>query len=88
MGHILFVDQGTGAADLAIDPEDPNIIYAAMWSVNINTWGLNSGGEGGGIYKSIDGGDRGLSRNKNRPVGKTAIAVSHSNLIPFMRFLK
>ena len=84
--HILFVDQGTGAADLAIDPEDPNIIYAAMWSVNINTWGLNSGGEGGGIYKSIDGGDswialsnQGLPGGKNRPVGKTAIAVSHSN---------
>ena len=84
--HILFVDQGTGAADLAIDPENPNILYAAMWSVNINTWGLNSGGVGGGIYKSIDGGDswialstQGLPGGKNRPVGKTAIAVSQSN---------
>jgi hypothetical protein len=84
--QILFIDQGTGAADLAIDPEDPNILYAAMWSVNINTWGLNSGGPGGGIYKSTDGGDswvalatQGLPGGKNRPVGKTAIAVSHSN---------
>jgi photosystem II stability/assembly factor-like uncharacterized protein len=84
--QILFVDAGTGAADLAIDPEDPNILYAAMWSVNINTWGLNSGGPGGGIYKSTDGGDswvalatQGLPGGKNRPVGKTAIAVSHSN---------
>ena len=84
--HILFIDLGTGAADLAIDPENPNILYAAMWSVNINTWGLNSGGPGGGIYKSIDGGDswialatQGLPGGKNRPVGKTAIAVSRSN---------
>ncbi len=84
--QILFIDQGTGAADLAIDPEDPNTLYAAMWSVNINTWGLNSGGPGGGIYKSTDGGDswvalatQGLPGGKNRPVGKTAIAVSHSN---------
>ena len=84
--QILFIDQGTGAADLAIDPEDPNTLYVAMWSVNINTWGLNSGGPGGGIYKSTDGGDswvalatQGLPGGKNRPVGKTAIAVSHSN---------
>mgnify|MGYP006083409379 FL=1 len=84
--QILFIDQGTGAADLAIDPKDPNTLYAAMWSVNINTWGLNSGGPGGGIYKSTDGGDswvalatQGLPGGKNRPVGKTAIAVSHSN---------
>ena len=84
--QILFIDQGTGAADLAIDPENPNTLYAAMWSVNINTWGLNSGGPGGGIYKSTDGGDswvalatQGLPGGKNRPVGKTAIAVSHSN---------
>ncbi|NQW27831.1 MAG: glycosyl hydrolase [Flammeovirgaceae bacterium] len=84
--HVLFVDEGTGASDLAMDPQNPNILYAAMWSININTWGLNSGGEGGGIYKSIDGGDtwtpmssHGLPGGKNRPVGKTAVAISYSN---------
>ena len=84
--RILFTDEGTGAIDLAIDPQDPNTLYAAMWSIHINTWGLRSGGEGGGIYKSIDGGDtwqsmtkNGLPGGKDRPVGKTAIAVSYSN---------
>ncbi len=81
--RVLFVDEGTGASDLAMDPEDPNILYAAMWSVHINTWGLRSGGPGGGIYKSTDGGDtwepmtkNGLPGGNKRPVGKTAIATT------------
>lgn len=84
--QVLFVDEGTGAADLAIDPKNPNILYAAMWSIHINTWGLNSGGPGGGIYKSTDGGDtwqamteNGLPGGEERPVGKTAVALCHSN---------
>ena len=84
--RVLFVDEGTGAADLAIDPSNPNILYAGMWSVNINSWGLNSGGAGGGVYKSTDGGDtwehlisKGLPGGTDRPVGKTAVAISHSN---------
>jgi photosystem II stability/assembly factor-like uncharacterized protein len=84
--RILFIDENTGASDLAIDPKNPNILYAAMWSVHINSWGLNSGGNGGGIYKSVDGGDtwipmnlKGLPGGEKRPVGKTAVAVSYSN---------
>ncbi|MEQ8423831.1 MAG: glycosyl hydrolase, partial [Cyclobacteriaceae bacterium] len=82
--RVLFVDENTGAVDLAIDPQNPNIIYAAMWSISINTWGLNSGGPGGGIYRSTDGGDnwtplntKGLPGGKNHPVGKTAVALAH-----------
>lgn len=84
--RILFIDENTGASDLAIDPKNPNILYAAMWSVHINSWGLNSGGNGGGIYRSMDGGDtwepmntKGLPGGEKRPVGKTAVAVSYSN---------
>lgn len=84
--HVLFIDEGTGASDLAIDPQNPDILYAAMWSIDINTWGLNSGGAGSGIYKSTDGGDtweamskNGLTSGADRPVGKTSVAVSHSD---------
>lgn len=84
--RVLFVDEGTGAADLAMDPSDPNILYAGMWSVHINSWGLNSGGPGGGVYRSTDGGDtweplktKGLPGGSERIVGKTAVAVSYSN---------
>ncbi|MDH5380970.1 MAG: glycosyl hydrolase [Cyclobacteriaceae bacterium] len=84
--QVLFVDENTGAADIAIDPENPDIIYAAMWSVHINTWGLKSGGKGGGIYKSTNGGkdwknltSAGLPGGSKRPVGKTAVAVAPGN---------
>lgn len=84
--RILFVDEGTGAADIAMNPNNPDILYAGMWSVHINTWGLNSGGPGGGIYRSLDGGETWESMTKNglpggekRNVGKTAVAISQSN---------
>lgn len=82
---VLFIDEGTGASDLVLDPKTPNTLYAAMWSIHINTWGLRSGGAGGGIYKSEDGGEswtpmtqNGLPGGDKRPVGKTAIALCHS----------
>lgn len=82
--QVLFVDEGTGAADIAIDPKNPNNLFAGMWSIHINTWGLNSGGPGGGVYRSTDGGDtwepmtlKGLPGGKDRPVGKTAVALCH-----------
>lgn len=84
--RILFIDADTGAADIAIDPKNPDRLMVGMWSIFINTWGLNSGGEGGGIYRSVDGGatwdamkDQGLPGGKDRPVGKTAVAIAPSN---------
>ncbi len=84
--RVLFVDENTGAAEVIIDPQNPNILYAAMWSIHINTWGLRSGGQGGGIYRSKDGGDnweplntKGLPGGVNHQVGKTAVALAPSN---------
>lgn len=84
--HILFVDEGTGAADLAIDPKNPERLIAGLWSVQINTWKLNSGGPGGGVYRTLDGGDtwqplkeNGLPGGQENPVGKTGVAISYSN---------
>ena len=84
--RILFIDENTGAADIEIDPNNPNNILVGMWSIHINTWGLNSGGPGGGIYRSTDGGEswenmkyKGLPGGKDHPVGKTGVAISYSN---------
>lgn len=84
--RILFVDENTGAADIEIDPKNPDNIMVGMWSIHINTWGLNSGGPGGGIYRSTDGGetwknmkDNGLPGGKDNPVGKTGVAISASS---------
>ncbi len=53
----LFVDSNTGAIDLAINPADPKILYAAMWHRERRAWNLTESGETSGIYKSVDGGE-------------------------------
>lgn len=83
--RVLFVNENTGCSDLAIDPQDPNTLYAAMWHVEIKTWNLNSGGGGSGIYRSKDGGKtwtplrNGLESGPGHPVGKTSVDVAYSN---------
>ena len=84
--QILFVDENTGGIDIAIDLKNPDFLIASMWEIHINTWGLNSGGESGGVFISRDGGDswerqdnNGLPGGKGKPVGKIAIAISQSN---------
>lgn len=55
--RVLFVDEGTGASDIALDPANPRNIVAGMWPLDIKTWQRSSGGPGGGIFVSGDGGD-------------------------------
>ena len=52
----LYIDNQHGVADLEIDPTNPNILYAGMWSFERKPWTHRSGSEKGGVYKSIDGG--------------------------------
>jgi len=84
--QVLFIDENTGGIDIAIDLNNPDFLIASMWEIHINTWGLNSGGESGGVFISRDGGDswerqdkNGLPGGKGKPVGKVAIAISQSN---------
>lgn len=84
--RILFIDENTGASDIALDPKNPDRLLVGMWTININTWGLRSGGEGGGVYRSNDAGEsweamknKGLPGGAENPVGKTAVAISSSN---------
>lgn len=52
----LKVDARTGACDLAMDPEDPRVLYAAMYARRRTPWSYTSGGVTGGIFKTADGG--------------------------------
>jgi len=54
---VLQVDAQTGAADLAMDPANPPILYAAMYDFRRQPWYFRSGGEGSGLYRTADGGD-------------------------------
>jgi photosystem II stability/assembly factor-like uncharacterized protein len=55
--HALRIDARTGVVDVALDPRDPRVVYAAAWQVLREPWGIRSGGPGSRLYKSLDGGD-------------------------------
>jgi len=78
---ILFRSDKAGAIDLILDPFNPRVLYAAIWEVSRTPHSLTSGGEGGGLFKSVDGGDiwKEISRNKGLPkgiLGKIGVAAS------------
>ena len=54
--HALFVDENTGTIDLAMDPGDPQTLFAAMYQRRRTGFGFNGGGPGSGIYRTTDGG--------------------------------
>ncbi|MEO7660541.1 MAG: hypothetical protein ABIV48_13080, partial [Pyrinomonadaceae bacterium] len=55
--HVLKVNDDTGATELVIDTESPNILYAATYQRRRTVFGFNGSGEGSALYKSNDGGD-------------------------------
>jgi photosystem II stability/assembly factor-like uncharacterized protein len=80
---VLFVDEATGCSDLVSDPNNPRILFAGTWQLEIHTWGRESGGPGSGLYKSTDGGaswkaleGEGLPK---KPYGKVGLAMSKAN---------
>jgi photosystem II stability/assembly factor-like uncharacterized protein len=54
---LLYRNEQSGAIDLAMDPNNPRILYAAFWDAQRTPYGLTSGGPGSSLYKSIDGGE-------------------------------
>jgi photosystem II stability/assembly factor-like uncharacterized protein len=83
-GHwqrVLYVNDRAGAVDLAMDPVNPRVLYASMWSFRRTPYSLESGGPGSGIWKSTDGGDHWseITRNEGLPkgtIGINGVAVS------------
>jgi photosystem II stability/assembly factor-like uncharacterized protein len=77
---VLYKDENTGGIDVAFDPHNPNILFAALWQARRTSWGMSSGGPGSGLYRSNDGGttwkhieEHGLPKG---PYGKIGVAVA------------
>ncbi len=85
---ILYVDDRTGAISLAMDPSNPQVLYATMWQAYRRHWMLSSGGPGSGIYKTTDGGARwtDISHHPGLPAGiwginTVAVAPSDPSIV-------
>ncbi|HET9983173.1 MAG TPA: hypothetical protein VFQ38_06290 [Longimicrobiales bacterium] len=82
--RVLFVNPNTGCSGLAMDPKDPDVLFAGTWEVVMHTWAMFSGGAGSGVWVSRDGGTSwtrikpaaGLPKS---PVGKVDVAVAPSS---------
>ena len=79
--NVLYVDENSGCSDLNMDPNNPRILYAAMWDHRRLPWAVQSGGKGSGLYKSIDGGETWFKIQNGLPkeLGKMGISVSKAN---------
>ena len=67
---VLYLDTHTGAIDLAMDPSDPNTLFAAMYSRRRTAWGFNGSGPGSGIYRTVDGGASWTRLQEGLPEGE------------------
>jgi len=79
---VLYFDQDTGCSDIDLDPENPRILYAGMYTFRRKPWRFDSGGKQTALYRSKDGGEtwqkltNGLPRT---PMDRIGMAVSRSN---------
>ena len=68
---VLYKNEGTGAIDLVMSPENPDILFAALWEFERKAWGAKTGGPDSGIWRTTDGGENWeeISRNPGLPEG-------------------
>jgi photosystem II stability/assembly factor-like uncharacterized protein len=81
---VLYVNNQTGCSDLIMEPGNPSVLYAGTWRIQRTPYSLESGGDGGGIWKSTDGGEtwKNISTAKGLPKGLwgiVGVTVAPSN---------
>lgn len=76
--RVLFAGPTAGAADIAMDPGNPDVLYAALWDHQRSPWDIRGYGPLGGIHKSTDGGEtwRKLSGGLPATMGKVSVATT------------
>ncbi|HUU33250.1 MAG TPA: hypothetical protein VMW48_04260, partial [Vicinamibacterales bacterium] len=77
----LYRNEKSGAVDLTIDPQHPDVLFASVWEAFRTPWSMSSGGPGSGLFKSTDSGETWteITGNPGLPKGlwgKVGVTVS------------
>ncbi len=75
-------DGKTGAIDLVMHPENPDVLYVSFWQRIRQPWRFDSGGPNGGLFKTTDGGNTWQKLTQGLPtgdLGRIGLAISRSN---------
>lgn len=84
--QVLYVNDYTGAIDLALNSANPDVLYACMWQKKRDAWNFEESGSGSGIYKSLDGGNHwelisgsGSGLPQGDAMGRCGLAIFNGN---------
>ncbi|MDG1653059.1 MAG: hypothetical protein P8H87_06300 [Flavobacteriaceae bacterium] len=80
---ILYANPKTGAADLIMDPTNPNKLVAALWEHKRDPWFFKSGGKGSGLFITVDGGKNWTKKTNDDglpegDLGRIGLAMAHN----------
>ncbi|HUX72469.1 MAG TPA: hypothetical protein VMV25_01070 [Steroidobacteraceae bacterium] len=78
----LFVNDQTGAIDVAMQPGNGQVVFAATWQASRRPWILHDGGPGSGIWRSTDGGASWRRLHEglpDSPIGRIGLAIAPSD---------
>jgi len=78
----LYISDKTGAIDIDMDPSNPRILYAGMWTAERKPWTFIDGSDEGGVWKSTDGGENWKQIENGLPdglLGRVGITISPAN---------
>lgn len=84
--QVLYKDENTGASEVALDPSDPQIVYATLWAARQAPWEIGNSfdGPGSGLFKSSDGGNTWKQLTQGIPtfaqgLGRIGFAIAPNN---------
>lgn len=79
--HVLRLDADTGAIDVRLNPDNPDIVYAAIYMRRRTAYSFRSGGPVGGIYRSTDAGKTWTELTRGLPAqtGRIGLGIYAKN---------